>query len=95
MIPGEVLVLHFPVKGHLDQVARGENTGSESALRIVEKYKPALVISGHIHETRGVETDENGVLYVNPGPIKDGYAALVNIDRGQDKRYDIDIQLLP
>jgi Icc-related predicted phosphoesterase len=101
MVPGEILVLHFPAKGHLDLVPRGDNTGSESAVRIIMKYKPALVISGHIHETRGSETDDNGTVYLNPGPMKDGYAALVEIviapraDQKGPGRYKFEITFLP
>jgi Icc-related predicted phosphoesterase len=101
MVHGEVLVLHFPAKGHLDKVPRGNNTGSESAGKIINTYRPALVISGHIHETRGSETDEHGTVYINPGPMKDGYAALVNITIGPQQnqqgmgRYKIDVTFLP
>ncbi len=101
MEPGEVLVLHFPVQGYLDEVPGGGHTGSISALKIVEKYQPCLVISGHIHETRGTKSDEKGTLYLNPGPIKDGYAALVDINPKTEKsqsnssvKYDCKIQLL-
>jgi Icc-related predicted phosphoesterase len=89
MEPGVVLLLHFPAYGHLDEVPRGEHTGSRSALKIVEKYQPALVISGHIHETRGTKVDENGIHYLNPGPMREGYAAIVDIDSvKEDKKKD-------
>jgi Icc-related predicted phosphoesterase len=102
MEPGAILALHFPVKGHLDEVPRGEHTGSTSALKIVEKYQPSIVISGHIHETRGIKTDDNGIIYVNPGPLQSGYAAIINIqtnpnylETGNNPRYDCKVQLLP
>ena len=102
MEPGAILVLHFPVKGYLDEVPRGENTGSEAALEIVEKYRPSIVISGHIHETRGIKTDEFGIKYVNPGPLQNGYAAIIDIEPNpmyendkQSLRYNCEIQLLP
>jgi Icc-related predicted phosphoesterase len=96
MEPGAILVLHFPVKGHLDLVGRGEHTGSTGALKIVEKFQPSIVISGHIHETRGIETDEHGILYVNPGPMKDGFAAVIDIEKQLDKvGYKCVVQLIP
>ena len=102
MEPGAVLVLHFPVKGYLDEVPGGGNAGSESALKIVKKYNPAVVISGHIHETRGVITDEAGIIYLNPGTLQDGFAALVDIsprrtegNKKIGKNYDCKIVLLP
>jgi Icc-related predicted phosphoesterase len=95
MEPGAILILHFPVKGHLDLAGRGVHTGSTGALRIVEKYRPSLVLSGHIHEARGVVTDKNGTIYANPGPLKDGYAALVEIsERIGSNGYDSKITLL-
>ncbi len=100
MEPGAVLVLHFPVMGHLDEVPGGIHTGSTGAHKIVEKYKPGLVISGHIHETTGTKTDEKGIIYLNPGPIGEGYGALVDIEKIEDVsaqeqvRYNFKIQLL-
>jgi Icc-related predicted phosphoesterase len=95
MVHGAILILHFPVKGHLDLAGRGVHTGSTGALRIVEKYRPSLVLSGHIHEARGVETDEYGTIYANPGPLKDGYAALIEISgKIGSKGYDCEVTLL-
>jgi Icc-related predicted phosphoesterase len=101
MEPGAIMMTHFPVKGHLDEVPRGENTGSSATARIVAKYSPSLVISGHIHETRGTKTDENGVVYVNPGPLQNGYAALIELELeprieedGSNKKYKCQIQLI-
>ena len=101
MEPEVILVLHFPVQGHLDEVPGGGHTGSTAALKIIKRYQPSIVISGHIHETRGVETDENGITYVNPGPLRDGYAALVDItakaemENNQNNfRYHCEIELL-
>lgn len=93
---GAILVLHFPVKGHLDLVGRGEHTGSIGALKIVDKYLPSLVISGHIHETRGTDTNEQGVQFVNPGPVKDGYAAVLNIEKIRgETAFKCNIKLIP
>ncbi|HSV41976.1 MAG TPA: hypothetical protein VLH13_01025, partial [Methanomassiliicoccales archaeon] len=55
--------------------------------RIVEEFKPAVVLSGHIHEDRGV-VEKKGTLYMNPGAAKDGHAGLIDIGR------DIQVRLL-
>lgn len=73
-----ILVLHCPAKGHLD-FAREKHLGSESILKIVEKYAPKLVLSAHIHEARGVE--KNGIIFVNPGPLSKGYCAIIDINQ--------------
>ena len=96
IFPGAVLVLHCPVNGYLDEVPGGVHTGSTGALRIVQKYKPRLVLSGHIHETRG-SVDDDGVVYLNPGALAKGYAALVDIEmqNGDDNSdFKCDIQML-
>jgi hypothetical protein len=78
MVGKAVLVTHCPAAGHLDQPEPGTSLGSEAVARIVEKYRPVLALSGHIHEARGIER-EGGTVFVNPGPGKDGHAAFVEI----------------
>jgi len=62
-----VLVSHCPPKNtKLDLVPSGEHAGSVAVRDFIEKYKPALVISGHIHEAKG--TDSMGeTMLVNTG----------------------------
>ncbi|OGS50637.1 MAG: hypothetical protein A3K65_08865 [Euryarchaeota archaeon RBG_16_68_12] len=77
MEPGAVLMSHPPPYGHLDIVRSGEHVGSTAVLRIVEKYRPRAVLTGHIHESPGVE--EGDIVMINPGPAKDGRLGLVDI----------------
>ncbi|HLE46479.1 MAG TPA: metallophosphoesterase [Thermoplasmata archaeon] len=77
MEPGAVLVSHPPPYGHLDVVRTGEHVGSTAVLRIVEKYRPRAVLTGHIHESPGIEV--GNVVMINPGPAKDGHLGLVDI----------------
>ena len=74
-----VLMVHAPPLGHLDTIPNGMHVGSSSIKAIADKYRPLVVLSGHIHEARGIES-HNGTLFVNPGAAKDGYAALLTID---------------
>jgi Icc-related predicted phosphoesterase len=74
-----VLILHAPPRGHADTVAGRGHIGCEAIARIIKKHKPRLVLSAHIHEGRGIE-NEDGIVFVNPGPAKDGYAAIVTIN---------------
>ena len=63
-----VLVSHCPPKDtKLDVVPSGEHVGSKAVRSFVEKAKPALVISGHVHEARGVDSIGETTL-VNTGP---------------------------
>jgi len=77
-----VLMVHAPAFGHLDTIPSGMMVGSESIRAIVEKYKPKVVLSGHIHEARGIK-ECNGTLFLNPGSAKEGYAALLTIEGGE------------
>ena len=79
MEQGMVLAVHCPAYGTLDMTSVGRHAGSTAIARLVKEFRPRVVLSGHIHEDRGtVEMD--GILYMNPGPAKDGYAGLLELD---------------
>ncbi len=46
----------------------------------IEKYRPDLVLCGHVHEARGQDMLGKTVM-VNPGMLRNGHA-LVEIDNG-------------
>lgn len=75
-----VLVSHCPPKNtKLDIVPSGEHAGSMAVRSFVEKFKPALVISGHVHEARG--TDSIGeTMLVNTGPAHRGNYAEIKLE---------------
>ncbi|WP_400207477.1 metallophosphoesterase family protein [Candidatus Methanomassiliicoccus intestinalis] len=81
MEEGAVLVLHAPPLGINDMIPTGAHVGSTAIKNIVEKYHPLLVLSGHIHEARG-NVEENGTIFINPGPAMRGCYALIEIDNG-------------
>ncbi len=83
-----VLMLHTPPYGRNDEIPSGISVGSHSIREIVDKHRPLLVLAGHVHEARGV-TEEDGIIFMNPGPARDGYAAILDIDED-----DISIKLL-
>ena len=87
MVERAILVTHCPAWGRND-TARGAHLGSKAISDIVEKYKPKLALSGHIHDARGV-VEEKLTTFVNPGPAKHGYAALVTV-----KGDNVQVQLL-
>ena len=81
MEPDAILVSHPPPKGVVDVVHSGEHVGSTAVRRIVEEFRPPLVLCGHIHEARGIAT-LGPTTIVNPGPARMGHSALVDIDGG-------------
>jgi len=79
---GMVLMVHAPPYGINDMIPSGLHVGSTAILKIVKKYKPLLVLSGHIHEAMGVVV-KDGTTFVNPGPAKEGRYAIVSVENGK------------
>lgn len=73
---GGVMVTHMPAYGMNDRGRSGKHTGSHGILDIAKEFKPRLALSGHMHESRGMEISE-GVVYVNPGSARNGFYASV------------------
>lgn len=77
-----VLVSHEPAWGtDVDLQASSRHKGSHVIRSFIEDYQPVLAISGHIHEACGVDQIGSTVL-VNPGPLRDGRYAVIDIDGG-------------
>jgi len=63
MPEAEILLLHGPPNGVLDQV-RGRSTGAPHVLDAIERVKPRHVVFGHIHEGYG-ELERRGTSFHN------------------------------
>jgi len=83
----DVLISHVPPHGFQDTVFLGKHAGSKTILEFVEKWKPRLVLCGHIHENPGFSRTDN-TLIVNCSMGKRGKGALINIDE------DISVNML-
>jgi putative phosphoesterase len=79
-----ILVSHCPPKEtKADQVMFGQHIGSSSVRKFVEKMKPMIVVSGHVHEAQGV--DRIGpTIVVNAGPAKSGNYAIIDMNESVD-----------
>jgi hypothetical protein len=74
-----VLVSHCPPKNtKLDVVPSGEHAGSMAVRNFVEEFKPILVVSGHVHEARGIDSIGETTL-VNTGPAHRGNYAEITV----------------
>jgi len=63
-----ILVTHQPpYKTKVDAIYN-EHAGSKSIRKFIEKYKPALCITGHLHENFGKKDKIGDTLIINPGP---------------------------
>ena len=78
-----ILILHNPPKNtKLDKTAGGEHVGSPAIRGFIERSQPKLVISAHIHESRGVDYIGKSTLFY-PGPFYAGRYGVVEISGGK------------
>ncbi len=73
-----VFLTHQPAYGTvIDTLPGGRHGGNRETRALIERIKPLLAVSGHIHEAPG--TDRLGpTTLVNPGPARRGrYARIV------------------
>ena len=61
-----VLVTHAPPYGTKIDDIFGEHAGNKSIRKFIEKVKPVLAVSGHLHECVG-EDKIKGTRVINPG----------------------------
>lgn len=73
-----ILVSHAPPYGILDVPPSGSHTGSTCLRDLIDEFKPRVVLSGHIHEARGI-VREKGTIFMNPGAAKDSYAGVLEL----------------
>ena len=74
-----VLVTHIPPYKLQDKVYIGHHIGSKELKELVEKYKPRLVLCGHVHEDPGFTTFHESVI-VNCSMGKRTEGALIEIN---------------
>ncbi|MHA2271820.1 MAG: metallophosphoesterase [Candidatus Hodarchaeales archaeon] len=72
-----VLLFHNPPEGEVGN-DEGTQKGSQAVNRIIEILKPAYVFCGHAHKARAIEK-VNDTTIINPGALKDGCYAIVDI----------------
>jgi Icc-related predicted phosphoesterase len=78
-----LMICHTPpYDTKCDRIMSGKPVGSTAARRFIEEVKPEVCISGHIHESAGV--DQIGPTKVlNAGPFKSGGYIVVRAEGGQ------------
>jgi len=80
-----VLITHQPAWGtNLDVAASGQHAGSRAIRAFIERAKPVLAVSAHIHESPGVDHIGQTVI-VNPGPFRNGSYAYIELGDKIDK----------
>lgn len=83
-----VLVSHQPPSDTVvDRAGIGKHVGSAAVRHFIERHRPRICFSGHIHEAQG--TDRIGYTrLINPGPFLEGRYAWVELD-GDECRAEI------
>ncbi|MFP5221324.1 MAG: metallophosphoesterase [Acidobacteriota bacterium] len=75
-----ILVSHTPpLNTKTDAIGQGTHVGSQAVRSFIERVKPQLCITGHIHEARGTDTIGD-TLVINPGDLASGGYVLIGYD---------------
>ncbi len=71
-----ILLIHQPPKDtKLDTISSGIRVGSRKVRDFIQQVQPLLSISGHIHESAGIDTIGSTVI-INPGSLAEGRYAV-------------------
>ena len=77
-----ILMVHTPPRGEVvDRLPSGVHVGSPGVRALIEKFQPAVVVTGHIHEGAGEERIGRSHV-LNPGAFAAG--GYVRIDETPD-----------
>lgn len=78
-----ILMVHTPPRGEVvDKLFSGNHVGSPGVRSLIERYQPAVVVTGHIHEGYGEEMIGRSHV-LNPGSFADGgYVRIDESDMG-------------
>jgi Icc-related predicted phosphoesterase len=85
-----VFLIHYTPYKIFDKVRfkgspmNGKHVGFEPYNKIIKKYKPLLVICGHMHEYQGLKRIGNTAI-VATGPAYKGKAAIIDIDENKKR----------
>ena len=75
-----ILVTHHPPSGtECDLTGNGSHVGSISIREFILDVQPAICFSGHIHESRGIDSIGKTKV-VNPGPVMEGSYVIVQLN---------------
>jgi uncharacterized protein len=84
----KVFCPHPPPRGTAcDRLGGGEHVGSTAVRSFVDREQPDVVLCGHIHEARSVDT-VGATQVVNPGPAGAGHYAVVDVGDAVTVRLD-------
>lgn len=75
----KIFVPHAPPRDtKLDRITLGRHVGSTAVRTFIEQHQPDIVVCGHIHESRGIDTIGKTRI-INCGPAGKGCYAVIEI----------------
>jgi uncharacterized protein len=84
-----VVLSHCPPHGcRLDRTMVVRHVGSTALAEFIHETRPHLVLTGHIHEARGID-ELDGTPAVNCGAARSGYYVLAEVDLDGDVRVEL------
>lgn len=76
----EIVLSHPPPRNlSVDRTSGGTHVGSTALRNFIDRVQPILVVCGHIHEARGIDSAGDTTV-VNCGPAFDGSYAVIDVD---------------
>ena len=79
-----ILVSHQPPSQTInDKIGNGLHIGSNAVRRFIEETQPLVCFTGHIHEGLGIDRIGGTTHIINPGPLRQGKYAYVEIEKNQ------------
>ena len=79
-----IAIMHNPPKDtKCDMIEGGIHVGSPALRTFIEKTKPLAVVTGHIHESAGIDKIGNTTV-INPGPLLEGKYAWLQVEKEGD-----------
>lgn len=81
--PFKLLITHAPpYNTMIDILYRGRHVGSKKIREFIELYQPNVCVSGHIHESRGIDRIGQTMI-INPGMLRHGgYVEIIKDSSG-------------
>ncbi len=76
-----IMIIHNPpYNTTLDRISAGMHVGSPKIRQIIETVQPLVVVTGHIHESFGIET-MGKTLIINPGSLAEGRYGVLDVEK--------------
>lgn len=80
-----VLIMHNPPKDTKTDVIPGDiHVGSQKLREFIESTQSVLVVTGHIHESAGIDKIGDSTV-INPGALMEGKYALAELEKTDGK----------